>query len=142
MTKQKRGTKRLCESCGSKYYDLGRDPVVCPLCEAPLVLEKPKPKPEPKPEPEPEKVVVEPEVTAAPAPESGAPGPEPEFVSLEDAAEEEEADDEAKLADLGDDEVEIPPEDNQDAFLEEDEEDAGSDVSVIIGTPVKPKDDR
>ena len=26
------GTKRICPSCGTRYYDLQRDPVVCPKC--------------------------------------------------------------------------------------------------------------
>jgi len=29
-----RGTKRLCQSCSSKYYDLKREPVLCPKCQA------------------------------------------------------------------------------------------------------------
>ena len=156
MAKEKLGTKRLCESCGGKFYDLDRDPIVCPLCDTPFIVEKPKvekpkpkarPKPRPRPQPEeqaaqPEKQAAQPEKQAAQPETETVPEPVPEFVSLDDTAEEEENDDEAKLADLGDDEVEIPPEDNQDAFLEEDEEDAGSDVSGIIGTPVEPKDDR
>ncbi len=28
------GTKRQCASCGAKFYDLQRTPVVCPKCEA------------------------------------------------------------------------------------------------------------
>jgi uncharacterized protein (TIGR02300 family) len=33
-TKQARGTKRTCQSddCGSRFYDLNRDPIVCPIC--------------------------------------------------------------------------------------------------------------
>ena len=138
MNKEKRGTKRLCESCGNKFYDLGRDPIVCPVCETPFVPVKPKPKAEPKPEP------VEEAPAATPAekpsvPENPAAAPDPEFVSLEEAAAEEEVDEDAKLADLGDDEEDIPPDENEDVFLEDDEEDSGSDVSGIIGGPVKPK---
>ncbi len=32
-TKAERGTKRVCQSCGSKFYDLSRDPIVCPICQ-------------------------------------------------------------------------------------------------------------
>ena len=32
MAKPELGTKRLCPSCGTKYYDLGRDPITCPKC--------------------------------------------------------------------------------------------------------------
>lgn len=33
-TKQARGTKRTCQSedCGSRFYDLNRNPIVCPIC--------------------------------------------------------------------------------------------------------------
>ncbi len=33
-TKAERGTKRVCQSCGSKFYDLNRDPIVCPMCQS------------------------------------------------------------------------------------------------------------
>lgn len=32
MAKPELGTKRTCQSCGSKYYDLMHDPIVCPKC--------------------------------------------------------------------------------------------------------------
>jgi uncharacterized protein (TIGR02300 family) len=32
-TKAERGTKRTCQSCGSKFYDLNRDPIACPICQ-------------------------------------------------------------------------------------------------------------
>lgn len=32
--KAARGTKRVCQSCGSKFYDLDRDPITCPICNA------------------------------------------------------------------------------------------------------------
>ncbi|MEP3429722.1 MAG: TIGR02300 family protein, partial [Roseibium sp.] len=32
MAKPELGTKRLCPGCGSKYYDLNREPVTCPKC--------------------------------------------------------------------------------------------------------------
>jgi len=28
------GTKRICPNCGTRYYDLRRDPIVCPKCGA------------------------------------------------------------------------------------------------------------
>ena len=35
-TKAHRGTKRTCQgkSCGSRFYDLARDPINCPICGA------------------------------------------------------------------------------------------------------------
>lgn len=44
MAKDKRGTKRQCEECGMKYYDLDRDPILCPGCQEPYV-EPPEPTP-------------------------------------------------------------------------------------------------
>lgn len=35
MPKPEWGTKRLCASCGARFYDLGRTPIVCPKCAAP-----------------------------------------------------------------------------------------------------------
>jgi len=32
--KAARGTKRACPSCGNKFYDLNRDPIVCPICQS------------------------------------------------------------------------------------------------------------
>ncbi|MFN4128003.1 TIGR02300 family protein [Pannonibacter indicus] len=32
MAKPELGTKRLCPSCGAKYYDLNRNPITCPKC--------------------------------------------------------------------------------------------------------------
>jgi uncharacterized protein (TIGR02300 family) len=30
------GTKRICPSCGTRYYDLLRKPVICPKCSTPF----------------------------------------------------------------------------------------------------------
>ena len=32
VAKPELGTKRLCAGCGAKYYDLNKDPIVCPKC--------------------------------------------------------------------------------------------------------------
>ncbi len=43
MAKAEWGLKRTCQSCGAKFYDMGRSPIVCPKCEAvfdPEVLSK------------------------------------------------------------------------------------------------------
>jgi uncharacterized protein (TIGR02300 family) len=34
MSKPARGIKRVCQSCGTRFYDLGRTPIVCPSCQA------------------------------------------------------------------------------------------------------------
>ena len=34
MAKPEWGTKRQCSSCGSRFYDLSKTPIVCPKCGA------------------------------------------------------------------------------------------------------------
>ena len=34
MPKDEWGTKRACPKCTVKFYDLNKDPIVCPSCEA------------------------------------------------------------------------------------------------------------
>ena len=34
MSKPARGTKRVCPSCGARFYDLNRSPITCPFCQA------------------------------------------------------------------------------------------------------------
>ena len=34
MAKAEWGTKRTCLSCGARFYDLRREPIVCPACGA------------------------------------------------------------------------------------------------------------
>ena len=35
MAKAEWGTKRICHNCGARFYDLHRDPIVCPKCTTP-----------------------------------------------------------------------------------------------------------
>jgi uncharacterized protein (TIGR02300 family) len=44
VAKPELGTKRLCANCGAKFYDLSKDPIVCPKCETvfhPVVSTRP-----------------------------------------------------------------------------------------------------
>jgi uncharacterized protein (TIGR02300 family) len=36
VAKPEWGTKRICPSCGARYYDLLRKPVICPKCATPF----------------------------------------------------------------------------------------------------------
>jgi uncharacterized protein (TIGR02300 family) len=36
LAKPEWGTKRICPSCGARYYDLLREPIVCPKCSTPF----------------------------------------------------------------------------------------------------------
>jgi uncharacterized protein (TIGR02300 family) len=129
MSKPARGTKRVCQSCGARFYDLGRSPIVCPLCQAVYQVappatrraERPAPVEVVRPKP------VEPEIE--PATLEG-----PETISLEDVDEAvDEAVIEAEIADLGEDEAEIPAAGEDDTFLEEPEGDEEPDVKGIVG---------
>ena len=45
MNNPKWGTKRQCQECGARFYDLKRTKMVCPKCDTPFKLEPPaKPK--------------------------------------------------------------------------------------------------
>jgi uncharacterized protein (TIGR02300 family) len=127
MSKPARGTKRVCQSCGARFYDLSRTPIVCPVCQTvyqvtpPTTRRAERPAPvevRPKPEPEVEPIAME----------------GPETISLEEVDEAvDEAVIEAEIADLGDDEAEIPPAGEDDTFLEETEADEETDVTGIVG---------
>jgi uncharacterized protein (TIGR02300 family) len=43
MTKPELGTKRRCNSCATKFFDLNNDPIVCPKCMAVFVSPQPDP---------------------------------------------------------------------------------------------------
>jgi uncharacterized protein (TIGR02300 family) len=36
VAKPEWGSKRICPSCGTRYYDLLREPVICPKCDTPF----------------------------------------------------------------------------------------------------------
>lgn len=38
ISKATRGTKRVCQACEVRFYDLSRDPIVCPACGAQYAL--------------------------------------------------------------------------------------------------------
>jgi len=120
VAKPELGIKRLCANCGAKFYDLNKDPIVCPKCSTVFVVA-----PSARPRPDAARTPVAEEEVAAPE------MAEAEFVSLEEADKETEG---AKPAALeGDEEVEVEDEAMDDgAFIvpEEEEED---DVTDIIG---------
>ena len=122
MSKPARGTKRVCPSCGARFYDLSRTPITCPVCQAIYQVTMAPSRRSERAQPAKPRKVVEPE-------------PAPVVISLEDVeeagAEAVIAEDEEKV-DLGDDAPEIPPGDDDNAFLEEEEE-GEADVTGIVG---------
>jgi len=45
MKKRELGTKRRCNSCNTKFFDLNTDPIVCPKCLAVFAPQQPDPVP-------------------------------------------------------------------------------------------------
>jgi uncharacterized protein (TIGR02300 family) len=124
MSKPARGIKRVCQSCGTRFYDLGRTPIVCPSCQAVYQVTQPTSRRgERAPAPE-VREKVEPEVEPVAL--------EPETISLEEVEEagEDAVIEDEEIVDLGE-EAEIP----DDTFLEEPEGDEEADVSGIVSGP-------
>jgi uncharacterized protein (TIGR02300 family) len=125
VAKPEWGTKRICPSCGARYYDLQKDPPVCPSCgttfdpEALLKSRRARPAP------------VE-EVVKKVVPESE----DDEEAADAGEAELEEVDDEAAVDDLEEDADEpVQEEEEDDVLLEDaselgDEDDMGEVVDV------------
>jgi uncharacterized protein (TIGR02300 family) len=125
MSTNARGTKRVCPSCGAKFYDLNRSPILCPVCQTVYQLAPVgrRSRAAAQEDAEPEAVVEEVETPEAPV-----------IISLEEAEEPAEADaaeDEEGLADLGDDDEPLPDDGDDDTFLEEDEDD-DTEVSGLL----------
>src|SRR6202008_1784327 len=96
VAKPEWGTKRICPSCGTRYYDLLREPVVCPKCSTPYdpeaFLKSRRARPAAPVEREIEPVEVEEELDADLETEEAdaAEEEEEETVPLEEAEEEDE----------------------------------------------------
>jgi uncharacterized protein (TIGR02300 family) len=125
-TKQARGTKRTCQSaeCGSRFYDLNREPITCPICgtiyelaHSPLALAAPEEKSPRKPR----KAEVASKAVVADAADT-------------------EADSDDALADIETDDTDDIAGEADETFLEEEEEEGG-DVTGIIGGPVAEGDE-
>ena len=130
MARPELGTKRICVECDAKFYDLGKVPYICPICQYEHA----------------EKAVTPPEEIEAKAEPSEEAETEDDELDIEapvgvdvislDEAETEDAGDE-DLAALSDEELPDVPDDDSnegedsDVFLEEDEDDPN--VSDLIG---------
>ena len=111
MAKPEWGTKRECLNCGARYYDLQRDPIVCPKCESAYEAEPAKGKARALAEDE-APAPVKPEVVAEPAekkakavdpPKAGGDAAEIEEAEGEGAAATEEEDIIEDASELGED---------------------------------------
>lgn len=127
MPKPELGTKRQCQNCGAKFFDLAKDPIVCPKCgtvyQVAVVPARASRAAKPV-------AAEEPEVET----------PDVELVPLEEA---DAGDDEKVAAVVPDDDVEIEEDEaaEDDTFLEEEEEDS-DDVSTLIDGDIEGDEER
>jgi uncharacterized protein (TIGR02300 family) len=140
VAKPELGTKRVCPSCATKYYDLQRNPITCPNCGTIFEVavrerapERAKPEPKPKPVP-----VDEVEVER-----------DEDVVSLEEVEEDADADvgpdldeDEEAVIPVADVDVEVDEdiETVEDPFLA-DEEEEGDDVAGLLDVEGEDEDE-
>lgn len=124
-TKEARGTKRTCqnEDCEAKFYDLNRDPILCPVCQTVYQLAA-----APEEEVVPVAAVVQPKPAAASTPADG----------------EEVADDDDALVSLEDADAELGADDDDaddDTFLPDDDDDDDPGVGdIIVGVDKEDED--
>jgi uncharacterized protein (TIGR02300 family) len=126
VAKPELGTKRLCGHCGAKFYDLNKDPIICPKCSTVFQVAA---APAPRTRAEAPRPVPAAEETAAPEPM------EAEFVSLEEADAESQGGTKvpaAEGAEAEDEDIELDESLDDAAFIEETEE-GEDDVTDIIG---------
>ena len=113
MAKIELGTKRQCQNCSAKFFDLNKDPIVCPKCGTIFQGAAARAQRAPQKDDEEEEEAVAP---------AGI-----ELVSLEEA----DAGDE-KAAVVADDDIEVEDDEAvEDTFLEEEEEEE-DDVAALI----------
>ena len=128
VVKAELGTKRTCPSCAARFYDLMKNPIVCPKCNANFVAASVLPSkdemPAMAPAPKPRVVEVADEVEVA----------DVELISLEDAEAPDVADDDETAGiedvDLGEEAGDAA---EDDTFLVEEEED-GDNMSGLLDT--------
>ena len=122
--KAARGTKRVCQSCGNKFYDLNRDPIRCPICQAVFQNQDTRPKAALAGNADDDD---DDEVIAA---KPGA----VEIVSLDEvAADENEVPDieDSDLVDIDDEDADLDSEDE--TFIEVEDDDGDDEVTGIVG---------
>ena len=126
MAKPELGTKRLCGSCGAKFYDLNKDPIVCPKCHTVMALAALTARSRPEPAAPPRPVAARQEEAVVPETQDA------EFVSLEDADAEAQGKKGAEVVEGAEEDIEID-ESLDDAALIEEQEETDDDVTDLIG---------
>ncbi len=130
MVKAELGTKRTCPSCAARFYDLLKNPIVCPKCNTSFVAAAILPSKGDYPSAPPPKVREKVETVAA---ETG----DVEIISLEDVEEDGKDDDETagiEDVDLGE-EADAGTGEEDDTFLVEEEEEGDNVSGLLDGGP-------
>ena len=123
MVKPELGSKRLCLTCSTKFFDMARSPIICPKCSAVFVVIAPLASRSSR-------------APVAAKDDIEDDKPDAETVSLEEADAEETGE---SIPDV--DDVEVADDAvSDDTFLEEEEEDAG-DVSALIDSDIEPDEE-
>lgn len=134
VAKPELGSKHQCESCSTKFFDLNKDPILCPRCGAEFlpvhVLAKPTPPPE----------------ADKPAEDEDEEDTGAEIIPLDEADDT----DDGKVTTGSDSDVDVDvdvdvdddddDEESNDAFLEEDDDD-NNDVSGLIDGDIAKDED-
>jgi len=113
VAKPELGMKRQCQNCGAKFFDLSRDPIVCPKCGTTF---------------QPVSLSRAPARAAAADDDSDSDVGSVELVSLEDADATGD-----KAAVVADDDIEIEDDVADETFLEEEEGDTDDVAGLIDG---------
>ena len=127
MAKPELGTKRLCSNCGAKFYDLSKDPIICPKCHTTMAVAALSARSRPEPAAAPRPMAARQEEAVVPETQ------DTEFVSLEDADAEAQGKKGAEATEGAEDDIEIDESLDDDAALIEEQEETDEDVTDIIG---------
>lgn len=118
MVKAEWGTKRICLNCGARFYDMNRDPIVCPACSTAL---------DPVVQSRPRRARAAPKLAAVAA-VAGPAATEPD--------EELETEDEDEAVVVADDDEESDAEDDGESAIEDVSELGDDDMADVIETDI------
>ena len=119
MVKAEWGTKRICLNCGARFYDMQRDPIVCPACSTTL---------DPVVQSRPRRTRAAPKLAAVAAVAGPAAVTEPD--------EELETEDEDEAVIVADDDEEADAEEDGESAIEDVSELGDDDMADVIETDI------
>ena len=125
MANPKWGTKRICQGCATKFYDLLKSPIICPSCGAQF---------------DPEALLKSRRPRAAPKPDAAAKPKKPKAVPVDD----DDADDDDETGNIEDAEADAVVGDagkDEDKGVIEDTSDLGDDDDMSDVVVTKKDDD-